>query len=172
MNPDPADHDPSGTDLARQITASLAGILPPPQNSPVRRRRVDPDDEQRSGSHPDARDPQLVGSALDDLVDARGWRTQINVRSLLSNWAELVGPAIAAHSKPESFDDRVLVVRAESTTWASALRSMAGEVIATINKRLGSVAVHRIDVRGPAGPSWKHGRRSVRDGRGPRDTYG
>ena len=34
----------------------------------------------------------------------------------------------------------------------------------------GTVAV--IDVQGPHTPSWKRGRRSVRDGRGPRDTYG
>ena len=30
----------------------------------------------------------------------------------------------------------------------------------------------RITILGPAAPSWKHGPRSVRDGRGPRDTYG
>jgi predicted nucleic acid-binding Zn ribbon protein len=29
-----------------------------------------------------------------------------------------------------------------------------------------------LDVLGPHAPSWRHGTRSVRDGRGPRDTYG
>jgi hypothetical protein len=29
-----------------------------------------------------------------------------------------------------------------------------------------------LDVQGPRGPSWKKGRLSSRDGRGPRDTYG
>ena len=41
-----------------------------------------------------------------------------------------------------------------------------------LNAELGEGSVVRIEVRGPAAPSWKHGIRSVRDGRGPRDTYG
>ena len=34
------------------------------------------------------------------------------------------------------------------------------------------IKMTRVEIKGPAAPSWKHGRRSVRDGRGPRDTYG
>ncbi len=175
-NPDaPAErepHDPLGTDLAVQIANSLAGILPPPKSYQPRQRPRFPQDEQRSGAHPDKRDPQLFGRALGEMVVRRGWTTDITLRQLLTQWPTLVGTTNADHCKPEAFDDGVLVVRADSSTWASALRSMAPQVIATINRALGVVAVRRIDVRGPAAPSWKHGRRSVRDGRGPRDTYG
>jgi predicted nucleic acid-binding Zn ribbon protein len=78
----------------------------------------------------------------------------------------------AQHSHPESYADGVLVVRAESSTWASALRSIAPNLVAELNSQLGDGIVRRIEVRGPTAPSWKHGPRSVRDGRGPRDTYG
>ncbi|MDN5961949.1 MAG: DciA family protein, partial [Propionibacterium sp.] len=61
--------------------------------------------------------------------------------------------------------------RAESSTWASALRLLAPQLVAELNRRLGDGSVIRVDVRGPAAPSWRHGRRTV-NGRGPRDTYG
>ncbi len=90
---------------------------------------------------------------------------------LLSKWPILVGPANAQHSQPESYIDTVLTVRAESTAWATSLRSMAPQLVAKLNAQLGDGTVTRIQVLGPDAPSWKHGRRSVR-GRGPRDTYG
>jgi predicted nucleic acid-binding Zn ribbon protein len=52
------------------------------------------------------------------------------------------------------------------------MRLLAGTVVRRLNQELGDGTVTVIDIEGPAGPSWKKGRRSVRDGRGPRDTYG
>ncbi|MET1004164.1 MAG: DUF721 domain-containing protein, partial [Propionibacteriaceae bacterium] len=40
------------------------------------------------------------------------------------------------------------------------------------NDKLGDGTVSRVTVLAPDAPSWKKGRLSVRDGRGPRDTYG
>ncbi|EBV8528738.1 DUF721 domain-containing protein, partial [Streptococcus agalactiae] len=37
---------------------------------------------------------------------------------------------------------------------------------------LGPGVVTRIEVAGPQAPSWRKGPRTVRGGRGPRDTYG
>lgn len=164
------EYDPLGTDLAVQLTQSLANVAQRPNRKKVRRSYSF--DEQRSGAHPDERDPQLVGEALTDLIQDRGWTTQLTVRTLLDDWAELVGPVCADHCSPESFNNSVLIIRTDSTAWATQLRLMAGQVISTINTQLGAVAVKRIEVLGPSAPSWKHGARSVRGGRGPRDTYG
>jgi predicted nucleic acid-binding Zn ribbon protein len=49
---------------------------------------------------------------------------------------------------------------------------MAPQLVAKLNEALGDGTVTRVTVLGPQGPSWKKGRLSVRDGRGPRDTYG
>ena len=171
---DPTDHhDPEGFDVADRVAHGLSGLLPParlgPGNGSRRRRRVT--GEQRSGAHPDARDPQPLGAVVDDLIAARGWRKQIGLHLVIQRWDELVGPANAQHSVPESYRDGVLVVRAESSTWASALRVIAPQLVAKLNRRLGDGAVSRVDVRGPSAPSWHHGPRRV-PGRGPRDTYG
>ncbi|GAB3624211.1 DNA replication protein DciA [Mariniluteicoccus endophyticus] len=162
-------HDLTGLDLARQVAASIGA-----QSKGVRRkkpRRQRPTGEHRSGARPDDRDPQLLGAAFERLMSERGWSAQVNVHMLLGNWPRLVGPVNADHSHPEAFDDGVLTVRAESTTWATQLRLFAPQLVALLNSELGDGSVTKVVVKGPDAPSWKHGRRSVR-GRGPRDTYG
>ena len=81
-------------------------------------------------------------------------------------------PEVGAHSQAESFADGKLVVRTDSTAWATQLRLLAPTVVRRLNEDLGHGTVVVIEVLGPHAPSWKHGSRTVRDGRGPRDTYG
>jgi predicted nucleic acid-binding Zn ribbon protein len=165
----PPPHDDTGLDLARTIARSVG------DQSRRRRRRGasrEPTVPQSSGAHPDDRDPRLLSEAVDRLIEAKGWATDINVHTLLARWSSLVGGINAAHSHPESYAVTVLTIRAESTVWATSLRSIAPQLVARLNDQLGQGTVTRVNVLGPEGPSWKKGRRSVRDGRGPRDTYG
>ena len=64
------------------------------------------------------------------------------------------------------------MVRTDSTAWATQMKLLAPTVVRRLNEELGDGTVTVIEVLGPHGPSWKRGLRSVRDGRGPRDTYG
>ena len=79
---------------------------------------------------------------------------------------------VAEHCTPESFDEGRLVVRTDSTAWATQLRLLAPTLVRRLNEELGHGTVTLIEVLGPHGPTWKKGPRSARDGRGPRDTYG
>ncbi|MDA8439140.1 MAG: DciA family protein [Propionibacterium sp.] len=168
------DHDPEGLDLAALIANQTRNSpLPPPRGVTRRpRARPRPVTSDWSGPGPDQRDPQLVGDLFDRLVSERGWSTQLTARALLERWPDLVGEVNASHSRVEAFEDRIVTVRCDSTTWAMSLRSLAPQLVAELNRRLGDGSVTRVVVVGPQAPSWKHGRRSVRDGRGPRDTYG
>ena len=167
-DPEP-EHDPAGLSLARSIARSTG--------KPGRRRRtrnrerghVEP---QVSGARPDDRDPKLLGAAMDRLVESKGWSTEVSVHILLGRWPALVGPELAGHSRPESYSDAVLTVRTDSTAWASQLRLLAPNLVAKLNEQLGDGTLVRVKVLGPDAPTWKKGRLSVRDGRGPRDTYG
>ena len=164
----PEEHDPTGLDLARTVARSVG--------AQARRRRTSRPQRSTapklSGSGPDDRDPTVLAAAVDRLMESKGWTTEINVHTLLARWAVLVGSVNAAHSHPESYADGVLTVRTESTVWATSLRTIAPQLVARLNEQLGDGTVTRIKVLGPAAPSWKKGPRSVRDGRGPRDTYG
>ena len=167
--PQPPAHNDTGLDLARKIAQSVGA-----QSRRRRRRdnRREPIVPQSSGTHPDDRDPKLLSEAVEQLIEAKGWATDLNVHTLLARWSSLVGGVNAAHSHPESYADTVLTVRTESTVWATSMRSIAPQLVARLNDQLGQGTVSRVKVLGPEGPSWKKGRRSVRDGRGPRDTYG
>ena len=119
-------------------------------------RSVDP---QVSGARPDDRDPKLLSAAVEDLVRAKGWATDINVHTLLARWPLLVGPVNAAHSRPEAYADAVLTVRTDSTAWATQLRMMAPQLVALLNEHLGDGTITRVAIVGPDAPSWKKGRR-------------
>ena len=164
-----AGHDPTGLDLASRIAqaATASGAAPRPGVRKTRRPRSD-----RQASRTRRDDPVPLGAAVGHLIAQRGWTRGVNLKTLLADWAALVGQANAEHSKPEAYADAVLTVRADSTAWAASLRLLAPQLVAKLNAALGEGTVTRIEVLGPAAPSWKHGLRVVRDGRGPRDTYG
>lgn len=168
MQNDPIQHDPTGLELAQTVARSLGAQARRRRRSPLP-KRVGP---QMSGARADDRDPKPLSDAVERLVETKGWTTEINVHTLLARWALLVGATNAAHSQPEGYADTVLTVRADSTAWATQLRYLAPQLVAMLNEQLGDGTVTRIKVLGPDAPSWKKGRLSVRDGRGPRDTYG
>ena len=169
--PAPVEHDPDGLDLARALTRSASK-----STGPARRPRRTGDRAQArgrvSGAHPDDRDPQLLDATLGRLVADHGWALDLKVQGVFGRWAELVGEEVAQHCTPETFDDGRLVVRTDSTAWATQLRLLAPTVVRRLNEDLGHGTVTLIEVLGPHLPTWKKGPRSVRDGRGPRDTYG
>lgn len=159
------EHDPSGLDVARMIAEAAKGGAPAPR--PAKPRRAPRTQPARA-----AGDPKPLGEAIEDLIAEQGWSTEVSLHHLLGRWPALVGEANAAHAQPEHYADGVLTIRAESTGWATNLRGMAPLLVAKLNEQLGQGTIVRVVVKGPDAPSWKHGRRSVRDGRGPRDTYG
>jgi predicted nucleic acid-binding Zn ribbon protein len=117
------------------------------------------------------RDPQGLGTVFNRLVRDRGWNSPVAVGSVISRWDELVGPDIAAHCRPESFEDTTVQVRCDSTAWATQLRLLSAALLARFDEALGQGVVTKIQVLAPAAPNWRKGPRSA-GGRGPRDTYG
>jgi predicted nucleic acid-binding Zn ribbon protein len=167
---EPPPPPPDGLDLARAQTRATAGSTPAARRRRGRRRTAQ--ETTVSGSHPDDRDPQLLGAMVDKLVGDQGWELELRVRGVFARWPELVGDEVAAHSTPETFTDGKLVVRTDSTAWATQLKLLTPTVLRRLNEDLGDGTVTVLEIVGPHGPSWKKGRLSSRDGRGPRDTYG
>ncbi len=174
--------NPSGLELARAVAASLArpGMAGRPggrsgsagRGGDRRSRSGRTTRATRSGAGPDDRDPQALDSTIGRLVSERGWTTDVAVAGALARWDHIVGPDVAAHCRAERYVDAELTVRADSTAWATQVRLLAPSLVRRLNEELGDGTVRRVIVLGPSAPSWQRGLRSVRDGRGPRDTYG
>jgi predicted nucleic acid-binding Zn ribbon protein len=169
--PAPAEeHQPSGLDLARVIARGLAGRTAPRTSRPGRRPRRSRETSS-SGAYPDDRDPQTLDTTLGRFVSDQGWETELRVHGVFSRWEAIVGREVAQHARPESFADGRLVVRTDSTAWATQMKLLAPDVVRRLNDVLGDETVRVIEVAGPRAPSWTKGRLRVK-GRGPRDTYG
>jgi len=125
----------------------------------------------RRGGRTRREDPQPLSSALDGLLGDQGWRMAAAVGSVFGRWDQLVGPDVAAHTKPERFNDGELVVIADSAAWATQVRLLTSAVLRRLNEELGHGTVTRVVVRGPAPPR-RMGPLRVRGTREHNDDYG
>lgn len=166
-----------GSDIAREAlrAAREASAERASQRATEQRARPAAKRSRRrrwSGPGPDDRDPQPLGRLTSRVALDRGWSPRLTDATVLGRWPQLVGPEIADHCTPVSLRDGELVLQAESTAWATQLRTLQRHLLRTLAASVGQDVVRRIRVVGPQGPSWRHGPRTVPGARGPRDTYG
>ncbi|MEU2198604.1 DciA family protein [Isoptericola sp. NPDC019482] len=149
-----------------KAAARAKGLRPgsPARRSPLAEPRL-------SGQGPGARDPQLLSEVVGRLMRDKGWSADVSVGGVIGRWREVVGDQVADHCQPETFEQKVLVVRADSTAWATQVRLLVPTLLRRLEEEIGEGVVEQVTVLGPAGPGFRRGRRSVR-GPGPRDTYG
>lgn len=115
--------------------------------------------------------PSLVSGVLQDLISELGGSQELQVTRVLNDWEQIVGQSIAEHCKPLEITNSKLIVQTDSTAWMSNLRLMTPQILGKIAEHIGEGLITELQVRGPSGPSFKRGLRSV-PGRGPRDTWG
>lgn len=169
---------PASADRARLAREALAGVQADALargNRPAQpaRTRTERDPALPRPARRERRDdPQPLTAALDGLIGDRGWALAAATGSVFGRWAQIVGPDLAAHTKPETLTDGELTVTADSTAWATQVRLLAGQLVRRLNIELGDGAVRRVKVHGPAAAPRRPGEWRVRGGRGPRHTYG
>lgn len=159
--------DAAAAALARARAAAKAKGLRPGLK-PIRKRRPGVPESPRSR---DGRDPKLLGDQMDRLLLDRGWRVDVAVGSVMGRWPEIVGPEVAQHCAPVTFEMGVLTVRADSTAWATQIRLLTSSILGRLEGEVGKGTVSELRVVGPSAPSWSRGPRRSQ-GPGPRDTYG
>ncbi|HUN31700.1 MAG TPA: DUF721 domain-containing protein [Trebonia sp.] len=102
-----------------------------------------------AASRPRRDDPQPLTAAVGGLLSARGWRQRAAVAAVFGRWAEVVGPDLAAHTRPEAFQDGELVVAADSAAWAAQVRLLAPQLLRRLGAELGAGTVRRVRVSAP-----------------------
>jgi predicted nucleic acid-binding Zn ribbon protein len=144
---------------------------PGQRSSDARKRSKNKKKEGASVPFGAGRDPRGIDVILDGLTAKLGWTSPLAKAELIGSWAELVGAETASHSEPVGIEEGVLIVRCDSTAWATQLRLMRGQITTSIAQRFPDAGIESVKFDGPNAPSWKKGTRSI-PGRGPRDTYG
>lgn len=119
------------------------------------------------------RDPGSFSALLSREIRRQGWEENVGVRRLMQDWEHLVGPKIAAHTRPVKFDDKnkFLHVQSDSTPWATQLRLIQVQILKKIAEELGPDVVVELKIHNPDYGPRQTGRLRVQ-GRGKRDDYG
>jgi predicted nucleic acid-binding Zn ribbon protein len=171
MRPDPERARLAAEALARaRADAWARGDRP----GTLQRQQSPTQDSERDGLTPPATppsswsarprrdDPQPLTAAVGGLLSARGWREKAAVGAVFGHWQDIVGPQLALHTRPETFDSGELTVSADSPAWATQVRLMAPQLLKRLAEELGHGTVRRIRVNGPSGPPRRAGRLRVR----------
>ena len=120
------------------------------QRKKSRKRDLRPTRGRVSGAHPDERDPQLLDTTVGRLVDDHGWASTCACTASSAGGPSWSAPRWPSTARPESFAEGKLVVRTDSTAWATQLRLLAPTVVRRLNEELGHGTVTLIEVAGPA----------------------
>lgn len=96
------------------------------------------------------RDPAGLASVLGDIAKNGVWIRNMKLAQLRNHWDQVVGEGIALHSVVASFADGVLIIRAESTVWATQLTYLIPQLTDTIRQRMAGLDIRQIKVTGPA----------------------
>lgn len=165
--------EPSGVDLAR-VALRAAKEQARARGDAAQQKKQARRGGLRSGARADGRDPMALGAAINRLLTERGWETPAAVGGVMGRWPQIVGEDLANHCVPEKYDEdeRVLIVRCDSTAWATNLRLLAPQLVARLNEDLGHGTVRFLKVNGPSGPPRRYGPLRAPGSTGPGDTYG
>ena len=117
-------------------------------------------------------DPTLVSNILEDLVKDREWDSGLAEGNLFATWPKIVGADVAQHAEPISLIEGKLLVQCSSTAWATQLTAVGLDLVHSVQKSAPDAGVQTLTFIGPQAPSWKRGLRTIKNERGPRDTYG
>jgi predicted nucleic acid-binding Zn ribbon protein len=78
--------------------------------------------------------PTSLADALTSYFKQAGLTKRVQQAGIIEEWAELVGPQIAAVTAPESVTpDGVLRVRVATAPWANELSLMSPKILARLN---------------------------------------
>jgi predicted nucleic acid-binding Zn ribbon protein len=105
------------------------------------------DDHGDDGAPEDPHGPRALGESLDRVARALGSPSAAGLGSVFSHWDDVVGPAVAGHSRPLSLAGGVLVVGVEEPGWHTHLTFLQADLIERVNAVAGPGAVTRLEVR-------------------------
>ena len=88
-----------------------------------------------------------MGPALDRVVAHLGGPSSEALLGLFERWEEFAGPRLAAHTRPVSIRDGVVVVAVDDPAWVSQVRFGAPQLLERMRAGFPGLRVSSVDVR-------------------------
>ncbi|MDP8936630.1 MAG: DUF721 domain-containing protein [Actinomycetota bacterium] len=92
-------------------------------------------------------DPRRVGESLDDVARSLGGAPATALATVFGRWSDIVGPTVAAHSRPLSLGRGVLAIAVDEPGWATQLTYLEADLLRRLDETLGAGVVTRVTVR-------------------------
>ena len=100
------------------------------------------DEENISAGKP----PRVLNEVLGKLLHRMHVSDESSAIGLFSGWRQIVGDAIADHAVPKRLEKRVLVVEVDDPAWATQLKFLESQLIATLRDNVGD-EVESLEIR-------------------------
>ncbi len=88
--------------------------------------------------------PQPVGDLVSRFLQKSGLAAKVEAASVLTEWAERVGPQIAAVTQATSVSDGTLFVAVATSPWLMELNLMKAELMRRLNAGRGEGRIRQI----------------------------
>ena len=118
----------------------------------------------RSNTAGKSRDPKLIGDALNEFVDNVGWQQPKALANLHTKFESVVGAETAAHLVIERFENGELILRADSTSWATQLKYLAPVLLEKLQTAAPELSIQSVKVLSPT-PRKTPGGWRIREGK-------
>ena len=111
---------------------------------------------------PRALEPRSAGDAIAAALALYGLTDEVRARSVLAAWPDVVGPKIAARTRPVGIFERALVVEVASSAWLHELTLQRAQLLARLHAQAGEprlfdqlklVLAGRVSAPRPTAPS-------------------
>lgn len=91
--------------------------------------------------------PVRIGRSIQRLLDSVGAPPASAIRAVFDGWQQIVGDALARHTRPLSLQDGVLTVAVDHPAWATQIHLLASDLLAKFEKELGETTVVALHVQ-------------------------
>lgn len=91
-------------------------------------------------------DPVPISRSLDSMMKSLRGTDRIQVGGVFGKWDDAVGAQIAAHVRPIKLDQGILLVEADTSTWATQVKFLTDTIISRLREEA-RVEITGVDVR-------------------------
>ena len=95
---------------------------------------------------PPGKPPRALNEVLGKVLRRMRVSDQSSAIGLFSGWIQIVGDTIADHVAPKRLEKRVLVVEVDDPAWATQLKFLESQLIATLRDSVGD-EVESLEIR-------------------------
>jgi predicted nucleic acid-binding Zn ribbon protein len=91
--------------------------------------------------------PKHIAEIMQQFFKEHNWGQRIEGYNLLDCWVDILPPKIALNTKPIKIQNDTLFLMVKNNIWAQEITLRKGEIINTINKKIGKILITNIVIK-------------------------